>query len=467
MMKEKDLQTQKKNYFTFNKQDFLILFFLIVIFLSLRIPRLDFPQKFNLDEYYYVPGGKSYFTPHKDPNPRHPPLAKILIGTSIKIFGDNPAGWRAGSVIFGLLILILVYLMGLLIFKNRVGATAGALLLNIDFLHIVQSRIATLDIYVSFFILLSFFFAFLYSKEWLDNKKILTKYSILTGISLGLAVSCKLSGLFASVGVGLYLLIIFFLNDKKKAFKSVLGAGIQFALLITVIYIGMHIPLFLKGEKFSYIFYRETFALHYTMKMEHPQLSSMTEWIFVQKPIWYVWINSRKTFTITGITGMGSYPFWWGFLILFARMIYLAVKKKEPGKILVVTAYLALYLCWLSSFQVRNGEFHFKGGFSYYMLPCIPFMALTVADIINDIWEKKPGKINALIYFGVLIFYLYKYFPVLNGMTMGYYYFSTLYFKGITKKDPAMLIIVTLLITLQLFTPYILNHFKKNPEKQS
>ncbi len=442
--------------------DIVILLILICFYLVLRLPNISFPSIYNLDEYYYVPGAKSYFTQDKDPNPRHPPLAKIIIGTFIKLCGDTPTGWRTGPIVFGLLMIILIYFFGLALFNDRAGAVAAALLLNMDFLHIVQSRIATLDIFVAFFILLSFYFAFLFSREFIgsEDKKLLNKYSILCAVSLGLSVSCKLSGIFALVGVCFYLLVIFLIYDKKKTIKNVLWIGLLFGIVIPAIYFFMHIPLFIKGEKFDYLFYRDTFALHYTMNMEHPQLSSMLEWILVQKPIWYVWINDNKNFTITGITGMGSYVFWWGFLILFARLVYLSIKKREPEKILIVIAYLSLYLCWLSSFQIKNGQFSMKGGFSYYMLPCVPFMALTVADVINEIWKTRLGKINACIYFIVLGLYLYSYYPVLVGTTMHYYYFETLYFKGLTRKDPFLLIIISILVTLQLLIPTFL--YKKN-----
>lgn len=444
--------------------DLLILFLLISFYMALRIPNISFPSNYNLDEYYYVPGAKSYFTPDKDPNPRHPPLAKIIIGTFIKLFGDTPTGWRTGPLAFGMLMIILIYLFGMALFNSRVGAVMAALLLDMDFLHIVQSRIATLDIFTAFFILLSFYFAFLFSRGFIqsEDKKLLNGYSISCAISLGLSISCKLSGIFALMGVCIYLLIIFLVYDRKGTLRNVLGTGLLFAGVIPTIYILMHTSLFLKGEKFSYIFYRETFALHYTMNMEHPQLSSMLEWILVQKPIWYVWINDNKHFTITGITGMGSYPFWWGFLILFARLVYLALRNKEPEKILIAVAYLSLYLFWLSSFQVKNGQFSMKGGFSYYMLPCVPFMALTVADVINEIWPTWMGKINSIIYMSVLGLYVYSYYPVLTGTIMSYYYFGTLFFNGITRNSPLLLIEISIFLTLQLFISKIsFGKFKK------
>ena len=71
------------------------------------------------DEAYYVnaarvidgihpPPGVSYADAplHKDPNAEHPQLAKLIIAGGIKVFGDNPWGWRLGSVLFGMIALI-------------------------------------------------------------------------------------------------------------------------------------------------------------------------------------------------------------------------------------------------------------------------------------------------------------------------------------------------------------------------
>ena len=74
------------------------------------------------DEAYYVnaarvidgihpPAGDPYAGAplHKDPNAEHPQLAKLIMAGGIELFGDNPWGWRIGSVIFGLLAIVAMY----------------------------------------------------------------------------------------------------------------------------------------------------------------------------------------------------------------------------------------------------------------------------------------------------------------------------------------------------------------------
>jgi 4-amino-4-deoxy-L-arabinose transferase-like glycosyltransferase len=74
------------------------------------------------DEAYYVdaarvidrirpPAGLQYHDAPlgKDPNAEHPQLAKLAIAAGIELFGDGPAGWRFGSVLFGLIAIVAMY----------------------------------------------------------------------------------------------------------------------------------------------------------------------------------------------------------------------------------------------------------------------------------------------------------------------------------------------------------------------
>src|ERR1700689_4640238 len=77
------------------------------------------------DENYYVnaarvidhiepPVGAPYHGAPKgeDPNAEHPQLAKLIIAGGIKLFGDNPRGWRIGSGLFGLIGMAALFFLG-------------------------------------------------------------------------------------------------------------------------------------------------------------------------------------------------------------------------------------------------------------------------------------------------------------------------------------------------------------------
>ena len=128
----------------------------------LDIPSEDHPgQGFVFDEKYYVnaarviagapmnttdtyaaasPGGT-------DPNGEHPQLGKVLIAASIKVFGDNPIGWRMTAVIFGTAALLLLYWVVRCLGGSRWLALGATAIAAADNLWLVHGRIAVLDIY--------------------------------------------------------------------------------------------------------------------------------------------------------------------------------------------------------------------------------------------------------------------------------------------------------------------------------
>lgn len=131
-----------------------------------------------------VPVGTTCRAPYgDDPNAEHPQLAKVIIAGGIKLFGDNPKGWRLPSVLFGLIALVALYALvrgaggsGWL----AVGATA---VMATDNLILVHGRIATLDIFGLAMMLVSAAF-YVRGRPWL------------AGIALGIGACMKETSLY-------------------------------------------------------------------------------------------------------------------------------------------------------------------------------------------------------------------------------------------------------------------------------
>ena len=148
--------------------------------LFLRLWKLGTPHEFLFDETYYAKDAWSllhfgYAREYADGtkanaailagNPDglwkdnasmavHPDVGKWLIGLGEKAFGMDPFGWRiAAAVVGSLMVVVLVRLVRRMTGSTLLGVVAG-LLLCFDGMHFVLSRIALLDIFVAFFILL-------------------------------------------------------------------------------------------------------------------------------------------------------------------------------------------------------------------------------------------------------------------------------------------------------------------------
>ena len=99
----------------------------------------------------------------------HPPLGKWIIALlGVGPIGQRPIGWRLPSAVFGIAGVALLYLLALRLWRSVWWAGLAALLLALDGLHIVQSRIAMLDIFLTTFITAAMLFLVL-DRERMDE----------------------------------------------------------------------------------------------------------------------------------------------------------------------------------------------------------------------------------------------------------------------------------------------------------
>jgi 4-amino-4-deoxy-L-arabinose transferase-like glycosyltransferase len=132
-----------------------------------RVFHLDIPsesspgQGFIFDEKYYVNASRvvagvpmssidTYANASPagtDPNGEHPQLGKVIIAATIRLFGDNPVGWRIGAVVFGTAAILLLYWLVRCLGGSSWLALGVASLAAVENLWLVSGRIAVLDIF--------------------------------------------------------------------------------------------------------------------------------------------------------------------------------------------------------------------------------------------------------------------------------------------------------------------------------
>jgi 4-amino-4-deoxy-L-arabinose transferase-like glycosyltransferase len=160
------------------------------------------------DESYYVnaarvidgiepPRGAPYHgaPKGKDPNAEHPQLAKLVMAGSMKLFGDDPRGWRMGSVLFGLIALVALYALVRAADGTPWLAVGATGVMALDNLLLVHGRIGTLDIYAVAMMLAA---ATLY----------LRRRPLLAGLALAVGACMK--------EVALYLLVVIVLLEALR-----------------------------------------------------------------------------------------------------------------------------------------------------------------------------------------------------------------------------------------------------------
>ncbi len=156
------------------------------------------------DEIYFARTGYEYLNNRDIYEYTHPPLGKLMISIGIAIFDMTPFGWRFSGTVIGILMVGSLYIMGKRLFGQTKYAILAASLLALDGMHFVQTRIATVDGFLVFFVILMYYFMYVYVEQLKDSKTAIQtlKPLFFSGLFFALGVATKWSVLYGG-GIGL------------------------------------------------------------------------------------------------------------------------------------------------------------------------------------------------------------------------------------------------------------------------
>ncbi len=349
----------------------------------------------------------------------HPPLGKTIIALGVKIFGMTPFGWRIMGTIFGILMLPFLYILAKQMLKRTSLATFATVLFASDFMHFTQTRIATIDVYITFFGILMYLFMvkFLMQDFYMKEKGRFYLPLVLSGISFGLGTACKWTGLYAGAGLAVILFTHLYLKfreveDKvlyRKRFFGIIGVCIiSFILLPVIIYILSYIPFMRANDTGLMGIWQnqlDMFGYHSGIEATHPYSSSWYEWAVMSRPIWYhsgrLDGNMRE-----GISAFGNPLVWWAGIAALVHNIYLMSKKCCKRSFFLVIAYLAMLLPWVFVSRIT---------FIYHYFPMTPFVCLMIANSAKELVTDKGKTAPLVIYLLSAIALFILFYPVLSG----------------------------------------------------
>ncbi|MDD7403423.1 MAG: glycosyltransferase family 39 protein [Butyribacter sp.] len=369
----------------------------------------------------------------------HPPLGKTLIALGILIFGMNPFGWRFMGTLFGVLMLPLLYVFAKKMMKETWISILATVLFAFDFMHFAQTRIATIDVFVTFFIMLAYFFMYCYSqKSFYDTKLKDTFIPLgLCGIAMGLSWASKWTGIYASAG----LCVIFFLQMIQRFREYMYAAKTQNQTTDGIVHkdiLETFYPKFFKTIGFCCIFFLAIPAVIYTLSYipmndgtnhglvqrmldnqtsmynyhsnldaTHPYSSEWYEWPVMVRPIWY-YSGTLANGLKEGISAFGNPLVWWVGIPAFLMILYLAVMFRNKKASFLTLGYLSQYLPWVLIGRVV---------FIYHYFPSVPFVVLMIAYCMKKIADWKPKWKKAMfVYVGLAVVLFIMFYPVLTGI---------------------------------------------------
>jgi len=394
--------------------------------------RISFRNSMYFDEIYHGRTAYEYLHGLRSYENTHPPLGKILISIGVLLFGMNPFGWRIVGTIFGLLMLPMLYLFAKRLTGDCASSALTTFIFAFDFMHFTQTRIATIDVYVVFFILCMYYFLFYFLTLDYGFTKVsnLCLPLGLCGISMGLGVACKWTGVYAGLGMGILFfghLLLLYQRQKKaiqrgsadalkvfsKKTKKIIFFCILFFVLIPIgIYLASYLPF--RDDTGHSLLRRAIdnqktmYSYHSTLEATHYFSSPFYEWPLIIRPIWYysgVLENGYRE----GISAFGNPLVWWIGLPALLYMIYLVIRKRDRRALFLVISYFAQYLPWFFVTRLT---------FIYHYFPSVLFLVLMIGYGLRNFKEAVPPKLykGSILLYATLVFGLFLlFYPVLSG----------------------------------------------------
>lgn len=369
------------------------------------------------DEIYYARSAYDYMNHSRVFDWIHPPLGKMIMSLPVVITGVmSPFNYRLMGNIAGILMIIVMYAFGKMMFKKRKYATIAALLMTFDTLHFTMTRIGTVDSFLTLFILLTFFYMFKFFKEEKN------RYLIFTGIFLGLAISVKWTALFSLFG--LLIMYVYYCHYRKKGvIPSILKYVGVFLLIPLVLYFTFYL-IYPKNNNIttnsiSSVVEQnvDMFKFHTTLDDTHSFASKWYSWPISYKPVW-MYSNSLSStiYNAQTIVAIGNILIWWPAIICFFLLPYYAVKKRNKKSMFLLMTILTLYL-----------PFAFVGRilFLYHYFPILPFMMLAIVNFFYQANKNSKKDILIGIYMLMVMISFFIYYPVISGKNTTHNYIDS------------------------------------------
>jgi len=322
------------------------------------------------------------------------------------LIGNDEYGFRLPSVLLGTLSILVFYLLLKRVSGDRLLSLIAAFLFSFDNLVFVHSRIATLDIFVLFFMILGFY--------WYFGRKM-----ILSGIAFALSTLCKIGGLYGVLAVGIYhvgkalfakkgdseeLSVMQRLGELERL---VIAYGVSFVGLLFVmdrLWVGYPSPI-------EHI----TFILDYTRALVAPFPTGIQsypwQWLLNQVQIPYLKVDVNKIVDDTVVGTYASVHFNGAMnpLIVYLTLptviyqAYLYFSRRQDISLFAIAWFAGTYLPFIPMALLWNRIMYL-----FYFLNTVPSVCIAITSMALD---QKPPKIIMGLYLLAVIGMFVMMFP--------------------------------------------------------
>ena len=352
----------------------------------------------------------------------HPPLGKVFIMLGIAVFGMNGFGWRVAGALFGAAMVPLFYLLGRRLTRRPWLALVGAALFGLDFMRFTQSRIATIDVYVTFFILLGAYCMLWYAQTVLQKGvRAALLPMALGGLAFGLGCASKWTGIYAGAGLAVVYFWVLYARWRQqqpgfgREAALAIGGGVAFFVAVPLlVYLASYLPYLWRDPSFGL---GDWWQCQVSMYQYHSQLvathafeSRWYTWPLMLRPVWYYMGSGLPQGAYASIAVLGNPVVWWGGLaaLLAVGRRILCGKGSRRGAFVGVL-FLAQLLPWVLVTRCT---------FLYHYFPALGFTLLALLLWLARLERRRPALAHGLaIGMVALAAVLFVWFyPVLAGV---------------------------------------------------
>ena len=377
----------------------------------------------------------------------HPPLGKWIIGLGMWLFGaSDPVGWRIATAVLGSLIVLLIALITRKLLGSTLLAVIAGLLVGIDGIDIVMSRVALLDGVLAFFVVAGFGLIVLDRAQlarlwaqWESEQAGIPPerrgdwgpvfwrrpWLYAAGIVFGLACGVKWNGLYFLAGMGVYLVVADMIARRRHGLRAWFSAGIltqglaSFVMLVplaVVSYLATWTGWLLSSDGWDrdwadtdgnaatgfwswvprslqslWHYHQQMYQWHSTLDQPHPYATSPLGWPILLRPtsMYYQGLNAgspgcdSSVNCAQAITSISNPLIWWGALVAGFVLVWLLLRRRDGASGLVLAILGGGYLPWIAAAWGRSAVFEF------YTVSYAPFMAIALAIVLGRILGSR------------------------------------------------------------------------------
>ena len=466
----------------------------------LRIVRLDIPRGKIFDEIYYscdalnllrygveagsLPntdddsGAQARCEPNGEPGfIVHPPLGKWAIGLGMRIFGVNEFGWRIAAAVAGtIMVVVLIRVTRRMTGSTVLGCLAG-LLLTLDGLHFVQSRVAMLDIFLAAWVL-GAFACLVVDRDHVRRRLAVTDdeelagwgprlgwrpWRIAAGICLGAAVATKWSGLYYVI----VLVLIAFAWEVGARRTAGVRAPVRatvlrsaapllgvLVLLPALVYVlswagwfladtlawdrnwaesnpaGGIVGLVPDGLRSWWHYHEAQFNFHDDLRDKHPYQSHPAGWLLLARPVSYYYpggigagdFGCEVESCSREVLSIGTPAIWWAVIPALFVLLWLWIAKRDWRPAAALAMILTAIVPWI------RDDLDGRTMFLFYALPGVPFMCMGLALVAGWLLggagtstrRRTAASMGVGVYVAVVVANFAYLYPILAAQTLPY-----------------------------------------------